>query len=120
MMKREAHLEEENIHGLFSLSWKGAPHGDQGDRQAAGSRGATNLSPLRAGDKPNNAYAAEVPAVTPIPTYIQAPKPSADEIQRAMQAKAQHDLADSQDSLNVPNEDLFIDSLERLADVEDD
>jgi hypothetical protein len=37
-----------------------------------------------------------------------------------MQAKAQYDLADSKDSLNVPNEDLFIDSLQRLADVEDD
>jgi hypothetical protein len=67
-----------------------------------------------------NAYAAEVPAVTPIPTYIHAPKPSAEEIQRAMQAKAQHDLPDSKDSLNVPNEDLFIASLQRFAVVEDD
>jgi hypothetical protein len=37
-----------------------------------------------------------------------------------MQAKAQYDLADSQDSLNMPNEDLFIDSLQRLADAMDD
>jgi hypothetical protein len=71
-----------------------------------------------------NAYAAEVPAVTPIPTYIHAPKPSAEEIQRAMQAKAQYDLAadlaDRQDSQHVPNEDLIIDSLQRFAVVEDD
>jgi hypothetical protein len=65
--------------------------GEKGRRQAAGSRGATSLSPLHAGGKPNNASAAEVPAVTPIPTYIQAPEPSAEEIQSGMQAKAQHD-----------------------------
>jgi hypothetical protein len=37
-----------------------------------------------------------------------------------MQAKAQYDLADSQDSLNMPNEDLFIDSLQRLTGAMDD
>jgi hypothetical protein len=39
-----------------------------------------------------------------------------------MQAKAQYDLADSQDSLNMPNEDLFIDSLQlqRLAGAMED
>jgi hypothetical protein len=37
-----------------------------------------------------------------------------------MQAKAQHDLADSKNSLNVPNEDLFTDSFQRFAVVEDD
>jgi hypothetical protein len=59
-----------------------------------------------------------------IPTFVHGPKPSAEGIHRAMQAKAQYDLADSQDcsedSLNVPTEDLFIDSLQRLEDVEDD
>jgi hypothetical protein len=66
-----------------------------------------------------NTSAAEVPKVISIPTFTHAPKPSGDYVQCAMQAKAQYDLADSQDSLNVPTEALFLDSLQRLADVED-
>jgi hypothetical protein len=117
----QAHLDEENIHRLFSLYWQGrASWGPKGRKD----KGKPDREALRASllymQETINAYAAEVQEVRPIPTYIHAPKPSAEEIQRAMQAKAQYDLADSQDSLNMPNEDLFIDSLQRLADAMDD
>jgi hypothetical protein len=119
----QAHLDEENIHRLFSLYWQGrATWGPKGrkDKGKQPDREALQASLLYM-QEAINAYAAEVPEVRPIPSFIHAPKPSADEIQRAMQAKAQYDLADSQDSPSVPREDLFLDSLQRLADaVEDD
>jgi hypothetical protein len=103
----QAHLEEENIHRLFSFYWQGrATWGSRGRRDAGKQpdREALRTCLLYMQDT-INAYAAEVPAVTHIPTYIHAP---------------QYDLADSQNSLNMPNEDLFIDSLQRYAVVEDD
>jgi hypothetical protein len=66
-----------------------------------------------------NAYAAEESAVWAPSTFVNAPIPSTEEIDCAMQAKAQHDLAASKDSLAL-NEDLFLDSLNRLGVVEDD
>jgi hypothetical protein len=66
-----------------------------------------------------NACAAKESAVGALPTFVSAPIPSTVEIECAMQAKAQHDLAASQDSLAL-NEDSLLDSLYRLGGAEDD
>jgi hypothetical protein len=66
-----------------------------------------------------NAYAAEESAVWALPKFVNTPIPSTEEIDCAMQAKAQYDLAASQDFLAL-NENSFLDSLYRLGGVEDD
>jgi hypothetical protein len=66
-----------------------------------------------------NATAAEESAVWALPTFVNAPIPSTEEIDCAMQAKAQHDLAASQDSLAL-SEESCLDFLCSLGDVEDD
>jgi hypothetical protein len=115
------HLEEENMRRLLSLYWPGRASWGPKGRKDTGKQ--PDREALRASllymQETINAYAAEEPAVWALPTFINAPIPSTMEIECAMQAKAQHDLAASQDSL-ASDEDSFLDSLCRLGGVEDD
>lgn len=116
-----AHLEEDNVARLFSLYWRGrAKWGPKGRKDAGRQpdREALQASLLYM-QEALNAYASQVSAVWALPTFINAPKPSAEEIASAMQTKAQYDLAASQDPFEL-TEDAFIDSLQRLGYVEDD
>jgi hypothetical protein len=110
--------------GDQGISRQGAAHdppdvytgGDSGNPQARKDTGKqSDREALRASllymQETINATAAEESAVWAFPTFVNAPIPSTEEVDCAMQAKAQHDLAASQDSLAL-NEDAFLDSMQ--------
>jgi hypothetical protein len=105
-----------NIPGYSPFTGRSGPHGDprRGERTPESSRIARRYKPASSISKRRSTQMRQKYPKSDL--FHRLSMPTADEIQRAMQGKAQHD----QDSLSVPREDSFLGSLQRLADVEDD